>query len=133
MGHDIAVFVKGGQLHIEVEDGRQKKVISTPVEAGTYYDLKIGFDGQTVETWLNGEFAGSTTSRFNLADNTEALFVGAGNKGLRGEVDFTASYHGRIHQISFYEEKLTDKGELPVSLIDLAELNLVPIPWSDFY
>ncbi|MDH2328874.1 right-handed parallel beta-helix repeat-containing protein [Cereibacter sp. SYSU M97828] len=133
MGDDIAVFVKGGRLHIEVEDGSKKGVISAPVEAGAYYDLKIGFDGRTVEAWLNGKHSGSMASAFNLANNAEALVIGAGNKGLRGEVDVIASYHGRIHEVSFYQEELTNSGELPVSFIDLGDLNLVPTQWSDLY
>lgn len=133
MGNDIAVFVMGGQLNIEVEDGSEKMVISTPVEVGAYYDLKIGFNGKTVEAWLNGKHSGSVASQFNLADNTESLVIGAGNKGLRGEVDVVASYHGWIHEVSFYEEALTNSGELPVSFIDLEDLSLVPTPWSDLY
>lgn len=133
LGNDIEVWVKGGILYIELEDGHGVQRLGAPVAATSEYSLTIGFDGSHVGAWLNGQAIGTVASGFDLSRNAEALILGGGNAAGSGDVRPITAFHGNIRKLEFFAEVPQDDGTLPVTVRPVADM-LAPdaLPTPDF-
>ncbi|MDB5388886.1 MAG: vcbs repeat-containing protein, partial [Planctomycetaceae bacterium] len=121
-------FFTGGsnQLVFRLNENSRQVVSSTSFVPSQWYHVAATYDGTTMKVYVNGVLDGSVAYSASISTNSSPLIIG-------GYYDSPYLFHGKIDELSIYNQALTPAEIQGIVTASIAGKALAPVGVADSF